>query len=200
MKTAALRAPAAGFTLVEVLVAMMIMAIIAMMSWQGVDGVVRSRAASEERLEKTLRIQTVLAQWEQDLTAVQDSSVVPPIVFGGPATLMTRRTPDGLMVVTWSLRNGQLQRWASSPATTTTALKAAWAQAEQLIGQDAGQLRALSGVSDWQQYCFRGNAWSNCQSSGDAGQPVPDGVRLVLAFSEGSGFSGTVTRDISLGP
>ena len=101
MSVTALRARTAGFTLVEVLVALMIMAIIAMMSWQGVDGVVRSRAASEERLEKTLRIQTVLAQWEHDLAAVQDSAVLPPIVFGGPATLMTRRSPEGLRVVSW---------------------------------------------------------------------------------------------------
>ena len=65
---------------------------------------------------------------------------------------------------------------------------------------DGGQLRALSGVSDWQLYCYRGNAWSNCQSSADAGQPIPDGMRLVLAFAEGSGFSGTVTRDVAIAP
>ena len=36
-----------GFTLVEVLVAMLVMAIMAVMAWQGVDGVVRARAASQ---------------------------------------------------------------------------------------------------------------------------------------------------------
>jgi general secretion pathway protein J len=178
----------------------MIMSIIAMMCWQGVDGIVRTRTASEERLEKTLRISTVLAQWEQDLAQVQDVGVAPPILFTGVATLMTRRTPEGLQVVVWSLRDNQLLRWASPPATNTAVLKNAWVQAEQLLAQDPGQLRTLNGVSDWQQYCFRSNAWSNCQSSGNAGQPIPDGVRLVLAFAEGSGFSGTVTRDLSLTP
>ena len=61
---------ARGFTLVEVLVAMMIMAILAVMAWQGVDGIVRTRTASQARLEQTLRLNTVLGQLEQDVQAV----------------------------------------------------------------------------------------------------------------------------------
>ena len=34
-----------GFTLVEVLVALLIMAVMATMAWQGVDGIVRARSA-----------------------------------------------------------------------------------------------------------------------------------------------------------
>ena len=75
-----------GFTLVEVLVAMMVMAILAVMAWQGVDGIVRARDASQSRLEQTLRLNTVMAQWEQDLASVQDSKVVPALSFDG-ATL-----------------------------------------------------------------------------------------------------------------
>lgn len=198
--SAHLQRRAAGFTLVEVLVAMMIMSIIAMMSWQGVDGIVRTRTASEARLEKTLRLNTVLAQWEQDLNAVQDSAVIPPILFTGVATLMTRRTPDGMQVVVWSVRNGELLRWASQSVADTASLKNAWAQGEQLTGPEPTQLRTIKGVSDWQQYCYRSNAWSNCQSTGDQGEPVPEGVRLVLAFADGSGYSGTATRDVSLKP
>jgi general secretion pathway protein J len=36
-----------GFTLIEVLVAMSVMAIMAVMAWQGVDGIVRARDASQ---------------------------------------------------------------------------------------------------------------------------------------------------------
>ncbi len=200
-----------GFTLVEVLVAMMIMSVIAIMSWQGVDGIVRTRAASEERLEKTLRLNTVLAQWEQDLNAVQDSRHVPPLRFDGISTVMTRRTPEGLQIVVWSLRNGNLMRWAGPRVTDTASLKNSWMQTQQLMGTEPGQLRALPGVEQWQLYCFRGNAWSNCQSSGDVSQPaaagapaqreeLPAGVRLVLGFAQGSGFSGTATRDVAIGP
>jgi general secretion pathway protein J len=59
-----------GFTLVEVLVALMIMALMAAMAWQGVDGVVRSRNDSQARLEQTLRLNTVVAQWEHRGVAI----------------------------------------------------------------------------------------------------------------------------------
>ena len=59
-----------GFTLVEVLVALTLMAVLAGMAWQGVAGIARARTASDERVESTLRVNTVLAQWEQDLQSV----------------------------------------------------------------------------------------------------------------------------------
>ena len=49
------------------------MAIMAAMAWQGVDGIVRARDASQARLEQTLRLNTVIAQWEQDLASLQDT-------------------------------------------------------------------------------------------------------------------------------
>ena len=62
---------AGGFTLIEVLVAMVVMAIMSLMAWQGVDGIVRTRAANQVRLEQTLRLETVISQWEQDLASLQ---------------------------------------------------------------------------------------------------------------------------------
>ena len=53
---------ARGFTLVEVLVALVVMAIMSLMAWQGVDGIVRTREISQARLEQTLRLETVIAQ------------------------------------------------------------------------------------------------------------------------------------------
>src|SRR4030095_12528281 len=63
-----------GFTLVEVLVALVIMAIMSLMAWEGVDGIVRARDANQVRLEQTLRLETVIAQWEQDLASLQESA------------------------------------------------------------------------------------------------------------------------------
>jgi prepilin-type N-terminal cleavage/methylation domain-containing protein len=62
---------AAGFTLIEVLVAMTVMAVMAMMAWQGVDGIVRARDANQSRLEQTLRLNSVIGQWEQDLALIR---------------------------------------------------------------------------------------------------------------------------------
>jgi general secretion pathway protein J len=200
-----------GFTLVEVLVALMIMAIMAGMAWQGVDGIVRARDASQGRLELALRLNTVLAQWEQDLGALQETPSTPALLFDGATLRLTRRAEGGLQVVTWSLRAGNLQRWAGPVATGSSVLQESWMRTQQFLGNEPGQLRALTGLSQWQLYFFRGNAWSNAQSSGDVAAPaagasgvarqsLPSGVRVVLGFAPGSGLGGNLTRDVALGP
>jgi len=199
----------AGFTLVEVLVALLIMAILSTMAWQGVDGMVRARDASQEAAERTLRLTTVMAQWEQDLSALYDNPSVPAIVFDGANLRLARATPDGAQVVVWSLREGVWRRWASPIVKHVSELQQAWLMSQQLIGTEDQQVRLLDGATEWQLYFFRGNAWSNAQSSADAapvspaGQPgatprvaLPGGVRLVITLSG----QRRLTRDVSLGP
>lgn len=209
----------AGFTLVEVLVAMFIMAILAVMAWQGVDSIVNARNSSQDRMEKLLKLNTVLAQFQQDLEAMQDSGALPQPMpsFDGISLRLTRRAETGLQLVVWSLRGGTWLRWAGNPVTTTQALQDQWMTSQQFIGNESGQLRTVTGLSEWQAYCFRDNAWSNCQSSagnntvggatppaGAASAPVQadplKALRVVLSFAEGSGFAGSITRDIALGP
>ena len=62
-------AVAAGFTLVEVLVALLIMAVIAGMGWQGVSAMARSREIGSATSERVLRLSALVGQWEQDLAA-----------------------------------------------------------------------------------------------------------------------------------
>lgn len=206
-----------GFTLVEVLVALVVLALIAGMAWRGVDGIVRTRDASQRVLEQTLRLNTVIGQWEADLAAVQDTGAVPSLLFDGATLRLTRRTPAGVQVVAWSLRpdpaGSAWRRWAGPVATTSSALQDSWLVSQQLQGDEPGQLRTLDGLSAWQLYYFRGNAWSNAQSTGNLApapptgaasavvrQALPSGVRLVLSFAPGSGFAGSLTRDTRLGP
>lgn len=163
---------AGGFTLVEVLVALVIMAVMAVMAWQGVDGIVRTRNTSQTRLEQTLRMSTVIAQWDQDLASIQDSGVIePPISCDGASVRLTRRTPQGLQVVAWSLRQEQdgnnWVRWAGPAVTTVAALQDSWLRSQQLQGGEPGSLRTLTGLGGWQVYFFQGTNWANCQSSGD---------------------------------
>lgn len=215
------RRASGGFTLVEVLVALMVMAIMSLMAWQGVDSVVRTREISQQRVEQTLRLQTIVAQWEQDLAALRDTPAVPAITCDGGAARLVRATDGGLQVVVWSLQPGgpgagsTWQRWASGPTVTTGTLQEAWLRTQQFQGQEAGQLKALTGIRSWNLYFFQGNAWANCQSSGDVAgaasgaagggaalgsvrQVLPGGVRLVLAFEPASGFSGELVRDVQL--
>ena len=213
MRLRALRS-AAGFTLVEVLVALVVMAIMSLMAWQGVDGIVRTREANQLRLEQTLRLETVMAQWEQDLAALQDGgNAAPALTCDGQSVRIVRHTEGGLQVVAWSLRPGSngsnWQRWAGPAVTTTAQLQQSWFSTQQFQGNEAGQLRALSGLEEWQVYFYRGNAWSNCQSSADAAAASagstattvkPDGVRVVLSFAPGSGLSGQLVRDTVITP
>jgi len=210
-----------GFTLVEVLVALVIMAIMSLMAWQGVDGIVRARDSNQVRLEQTLRLETVISQWEQDLASLQQTTAVPTLTCDGQTVRLTRRTEGGMQVVAWSLRpdssNAMWQRWAGPPVTTTTALQEMWLRTQQFQGSETGQLKALTGLDQWQVYFFQGNAWANCQSTGNVAaaasgpaagtgtpggvrQALPDGVRLVLAFAPGSGLNGSLVRDTLLAP
>jgi general secretion pathway protein J len=201
-----------GFTLVEVLVALSLMAVLAGMAWQGLDGIARARTISQERVEQTLRLNTVLAQWEQDLQSVFDTNLVPALAFDGATVRMVRRRDEGLQVVAWSLREQRWQRWTGPVVNRPAALQDSWLVSQQLLGNEAAQLRMQDGLASWQVYYYRNNAWSNAQSSAGAAAPAPSasapavvrtplptGVRIVLAF-EGGGLAGNLTRDVLLAP
>ena len=200
-----------GFTLVEVLVALVVMATMAGMAWRGIDALVKSREIAEQRLSQTARLQTVLAQWEVDLRALQDShSLVQPLTFDGSNLVLTRQVPTGLEVVVWSLREGSLWRWESPSVRTVQDLEDQRQRGLQQLAQRNPALRAFDGVAGWQFYCYWGNAWSNCQSTGgaatanagpvnpNAATQTPSGLRIAMQFAEGGGLAGTLTRELEV--
>lgn len=204
-----------GFTLVELLVALFVMALMAALAWQGVDGMARTRDAGQQRMEQTLRLETVITQWEQDFAALHDVGGELSFSFDGAAVRLTRRSEDGagVRLVVWQLREGRLLRWAGPVVTRMGELQEQWMRSLQFQGNEPGQLRTLEGIVSLQLYCFRNNAWSNCQSTGDvvpsgaapvagAGQAppqigLPSGLRLTLGFG-GPVLQGTLTRDVRL--
>ena len=89
-----------------------------------------------------------------------------------------------------------------------------WLDSQQLLGNEPGQVKVLDEVPRWQVYFFRGNAWSNAQSSADvdpaeppapgASAPLrtprallPSGVRAVLTLGA-AGAAPTLTRDVAI--
>jgi general secretion pathway protein J len=191
---------ARGFTLVEVLVALMIMAVLSTMAWQGIDGIVRARDISRAQLDRSLRLNTVIAQWEQDLAAVQDMATVPALAFDGASLRLVRQVAGGAQLVVWTLRGTQWMRWTGPVLTRVGELRESWMRSQQLLGNEDAMLKLLDGVSGVQVEFYRGNSWTNAQSTGDladdtAGrrEKLPQGVRLVLSLGDQR-----LTRDIVL--
>lgn len=188
-----------GFTLVEVLVALLIMAVMSVMAWRGVDGMSKARDVTQSLMDRSLRLNTVVEQFEQDLNAIYDTGTVPPLAFDGATLRLAREAEGGVQMVAWQLRGSRLQRWAGPVVTTVGALQDSWMSSQQLLGNEAGQLSLLDEVSALNVAFFRGNGWSNAQSTGDiaagAREALPGGVRLVLTLP-----TGTLTRELVLAP
>lgn len=219
-----LRAPGRrGFTLVEVLVALLVMAILSTITWQGLEGILRARDGSRTALDRTARLATVVVQWEQDLQALHETLAVPALHFDGRTVRLTRRIAGGVALVTWSVREGRWQRWVGPATTRMTDLQEAWIASQGFLGNEPGQLTLAEGAGDWQIYFHRGGAWTNAQSTGDlvaappppapaasgaaappaaaaagvgvAIEALPTAVRMVISLD-----GKPLTRDIALGP
>jgi general secretion pathway protein J len=210
-----------GFTLIEVMVAIGIMALMAMLSWRGLDGMTRSQSQTQQRMDEVQTLQTGLAQWGTDLDAllqVQQLPQINPIDWDGRVLRLTRRASnadaDGLLLVAWTRRvvdgTGQWLRWQSPPLRSRDALIEAWQRAglwAQNPGEDEKKLEvAITPLDQWQIFYFRNDTWSNPLSSDSAtpgtsgvtGTPastMPQGLRLVLTLPPGRALSGTLTRD-----
>ncbi len=210
-----------GFTLIELLVAISIMAVMAVLSWRGLDGMTRAQAQVRLHSDEVLTLQAGLAQWGADLDAIARQPGLATLDWDGRALRVLRRSTsqpgEGLTVVAWTRRSiggvGQWLRWQSPPLSTRGELQLAWQKAAQWAQNpsDDDRLREVQIVplDQWQIFYYRGGAWSNPLSSEGAGnagvgavvpagggvQAVPDGVRLVLQLSAGQAIRGEITRD-----
>ena len=157
-----------GFTLIEVLVALSVMALMAILTWRGIDGMARAQEATRQYTDDVLALQAGLGQWRADLDAMMvwkeaaGNTTAPPsantptqeinrsLEWDGNTLRITRLTAEdpvaGLRVVAWSRRagSGLWLRWQSPPLQTQHAWQAAWeaaarwGEAASLQGQPAG--------------------------------------------------------------
>jgi general secretion pathway protein J len=115
MSTRTTRQRSRGFTLIEVLVALVAMALMAGLGWRGLDGLLRARESSQTRVGQMAVMQTALAQWQSDLDtalSVPGTQGLPGLSWDGRVLRVLRRAsvPDltgadaGLWVVSWTVR------------------------------------------------------------------------------------------------
>ena len=208
MASSALRRRQAGFTLIEVMVALLIMAILAALAFRGIDALVRSKDAALASTDRTLRLNTGMSQFDYDISQSIDSKVLPQVLMWDGATLrFARRTPDGIQLVVWTLQDRRWQRWASGSYTHTPQLTDAWMRTQQWDSISANAVTVLKDVDTFQfivcnpgGLSVTGCSWNNAGStqgtlvspSGGNGTTTsapafvqPSGVRITLKMPDG---------------
>lgn len=126
-----------GFTLIELLVAITILAIVAVLSWRGLDGIVRARAALNEETAQTRGMQLTFAQLQSDCAQLATPAMIGdrPLVDISANRLLLIRTaypdqqPGSLRVVSYRLLNGTLTRQESAGTRDLDTLTASWQMA-----------------------------------------------------------------------
>ena len=123
-----------GMTLIELLVAISVLAVIAVLGWRGLDSIVRARLALTGDLEQTRGMQLAFAQLQSDCAHLADASVLPkrmPLTAGQGRLTLVRTVfadnqPTRLQVVAYRVKEGVLTRRESAATRDLTELDAMW--------------------------------------------------------------------------
>lgn len=185
-----------GFTLIEVMVAIMLMAIVSLIAWRGLDSVTRADSHLQASAEQTEALLRTLNQLERDVAlragvelrepTLNDS---PPAEAATPAALSVRSsdarvfrldvirsaaTPgDGLQRVRWWLQGDTLYR-AAAPARDRYPLPAPKDAVAVLTQVRDLQVRVWEPNEGWRQ--LSGNRKDN-----------PQGLEIILTRQTSQG-------------
>lgn len=204
-----MRRPQHGLTLVELMVALGLLALLSLMSGRGIDAMLRDQARLDERGLWLASLQTALAQWTLDLEHSVETPYLSAIAWDGAQLRLVRHSPveDGLLVVAWGAARmeGQLRwrRWQSAPQRDRAGLLQAWEEAADALTPNAPAAVTLVPIEGWQVFYAQGARWQAAQASGGAPgrqTPVtqlqsPRGVRLQLQLPDQASLSGTLALD-----
>jgi len=155
-----------GFTLVELLVAISILAIVAVLGWRGLDGIVRARVALTQQMETTRGMQLAFAQMQSDCEHIVQRDIIdqrPYLLVGADRFTLVREVftenqPARLQVVAYRIVNGTLIRRESQATRDLVQLDALW----QAVTGDADTNPAVAlqaGVTGMQVATWVNNVW-----------------------------------------
>ena len=116
-----------GFTLLELLVAVTLLAILAVIAWRGLDSMTRTHEALAQRDERIEALKTAYAQFDADCTQLADPNTLSrsPVEVDANRVLMVRDRrgesdsgqPPAWQVVLYRIVDGRLERLQTQPIT-----------------------------------------------------------------------------------
>lgn len=122
----------AGFTLIEVMVAMIIMVIVGLLAWRGMDAMLRSKENIEGRAKQDAIYFQLVRQFERDCQEMipQAELDVPLYSVGTKNIWWLRRYSEtkqtSWVVVGYGVTASGLQRWISRPLTNKSDVLSVW--------------------------------------------------------------------------
>jgi general secretion pathway protein J len=185
-----------GFTLVELLVAITILGVIAVLGWRGLDSIVRARVALTSDLEQTRGMQLAFAQMQSDCGRIADTVILgverPNLLSDQGRLLIVRKVyaenqPSRLQVVAYRLRQGALMRSESAATRDLDQLDQLW-QAALADTDNSNSVTLKNGVDAMTIKSWDGNAWSMvpaAATANNAAVTVPGMVAPVPAAMKG---------------
>jgi general secretion pathway protein J len=127
-----------GLTLIELMVAIAVLAFISVLGWRGLDAITRARESLNNELAQTRGLQLAFAQMQIDCANAVDASTLagstPLMIDGNRVSLVRRLQPEGqagaLQLVTWRWRDGALTREETPPTRDLNQLNRYWQLAQ----------------------------------------------------------------------
>jgi general secretion pathway protein J len=155
-----------GFTLVELLIAISILAVVAVLGWRGLDSIVRARASLTEQMEVTRGMQLAFAQMQSDCEHKAGRDVVnnrPWLQVDANRFTLVREVfvenqPSRVQVVSYRIANGMLTRRESVPTRDLLQLDALW-QAALSDADTSPTVTLQAGVTGMQIAVWQNNVW-----------------------------------------
>jgi general secretion pathway protein J len=186
----------AGMSLVELLVAMLLLSLMTVLGWRALDGVLRARDALTAQVDAMRSHQLAFAQLEADCARLVRSRAFDgqPTLSAAPGRLLLLRSvstegaPDQLQIVMYRNDGGQLTRSTSVASRDLDVLHGAWQAA--LTG--SAPLAAVTldvQVAALEFHTWSGGAWL-AAGGGDAVNGATAGATSIAATTAATNAAG----------